>query len=144
MIRPPTRLTGIPVPGLMVAACIGLGLIPWTGCGRRGPPMGSLTGTVVVEDTPLTRGFVMLSDPKSGIGVSVDIGPAGAFHLPAVRTGVYRVGFDDHVPSPEAMGKGARYEKLPIPDRYRYPSKSGLECEIKEGRNSVAFRIDRD
>ena len=137
----PGRIGG----GLVATACLAvitISAISLAGCGRRGPPMGSLDGTVTVDGAALDRGSVTISKP--GVAASGDVDKTGAFRIPPVPMGVYRVGFDDHVPSPEAMENGARYQKLPVHERYRSPATSGIECEIKPGRNTAVFRLSRN
>lgn len=86
-----------------------------------------------------TACLAVITISKPGVAASGDVDKTGAFRIPPVPMGVYRVGFDDHVPSPEAMENGARYQKLPVHERYRSPTTSGIECEIKPGRNTAVF-----
>lgn len=148
MMRPSRRqdavrlLPGRIGAGLVATVCLAVIASSLVGCGRRGPPMGSLDGTVTVDGAALDRGSVTISRP--GVAASGDVDKAGAFRIPPVPTGVYRVGFDSHVPSPEAMANGARHKKLPVHERYRSPATSGIECEIKQGRNTTTFRLSRE
>lgn len=112
-----------------------------SGCGGSTAPTGSVAGSVTVDGKPLTRGFVTLANFSTGISLSVDLDGAGAFRTPQIPIGTYRVGFDSAVPPPES---DSRHEKLPIPDRYRFPASSGLECEVQKGDNTVTFELDRD
>jgi hypothetical protein len=113
------------------------------GCGGDGGEVsGSISGTVTCDGGPLTVGSVLFVNRDYGIGVEGPLDASGNFHIPAIRTGEYQVAIQPPpLPSPEAMEKGEKAAPSPVAPKYRSPETSGLTAQVKEGDNTIDFRL---
>lgn len=124
--------------GMTVATGCGNGLCPVSGTltWKDGSPAKELSGGQVV--------FEEAQKHKSSIGV---IGPDGTFTLTTnkpgdgVLVGHYQVAILEHRPNANAAGTQLVPAKLDL--KYADLNSSGLEVDIKAGKNVVKFELER-
>jgi hypothetical protein len=112
-----------------------------TGCSRR----GQISGTVKLEDQPLTGGTVSFIFPDQTMR-SGGIGPDGAYRVDDVPVGTAKVTVRTHsrvppgltapkgVPSPP--GAKEQPAMVAIPKRYGDPDRSNLTCDVRGGEQT--------
>jgi hypothetical protein len=142
------------MPGSHVAArrwgralLFALALAALAGCARKLYPV---TGKVVFKDgSPLRGGMVVFSpvDPESHVGARGYIQADGTFELSTAQPGDgslegrYRV-----LVRPPLQGRGEDdpLRKVPLIDlRYTQFETSGIEVEVKPGKNELTIEVDR-
>jgi hypothetical protein len=124
--------------GMTLAAGCGSGLCPVAGAltWKDGTPAKELSGGQVV--------FEESQKHISSIGV---IGPDGTFTLTTqkpgdgVPKGHYQVAILEHRPNANAAGTQLVPAKLDL--KYADLNSSGLEADIKSGKNVVTFELER-
>jgi hypothetical protein len=110
-----------------------------TACGKSGPELAPVSGTVYLDGTPLTEGVVCFVS-ASGYVSSATVGLDGRFQLtsqygPGIPLGDYRVTVLPKSPEVNAMSMQSK-SRLPtssIPFRYQYPDRSGLTATVADG-----------
>lgn len=138
--------------------CVGLVAIGLSGCGgssiKAGRKAGQVTGSITLNDQPLTSGVVCLNDEVDGDTALGTIGPDGKFAVKyklgtQVPTGKYRITVAPaplaEQPSPDELMKNpAKYKAAtvnPIPLKYRGPKTTDLTAEVKEGVNTLTLAL---
>jgi hypothetical protein len=124
----------------MLVALLGMLAI---GCGQRRPQRVPVSGRVLIDGKPLTRGhvrFVPANDrPSSG-----DIGPDGRFTLSCFEfqdgavVGKHRVAVIANEPVSETQ------MRWHAPDKYADHMTSGLVVEISEPTNQLEVKLHSD
>lgn len=118
-----------------------------------GPTLSPVHGKVTFRGKPLTRGtIVFIPDAQRGGNgplASADIEADGNYNLqtgstPGVTPGWHRVTIMAVEP-PAATAAGQRFQvpRSLIPEKYRDPELSGLNCEVKPGKeNGINFNLE--
>jgi hypothetical protein len=127
-----------PLPLVMFAALLG--------CGREGPDLAPVKGTVTLDGQPMTHGHVG-TIPAVGRGAHGDIQPDGTFELytydkgDGARVGAHKVGvaaYDASAP----RGPESEYGKLLVPKHYTNPESSGLTIDVPaDGLDNVVLEL---
>lgn len=134
---------------------LGLALIlsaSLTGCGKSGPEMAKVKGTVKFQGKPLTKGTVnfISTDPKRG-NASANIGPDGSYSLQTLNPedgaelGDYNVVVSDTDPNAlntPAPGEPVKTQASAIPAKYQDPATSGLSKKVERGSNTFDINIE--
>jgi hypothetical protein len=130
------------------AAMLALALV---GCGRTGPPIGSVSGKVTLNGKPVTNADICFASPE-GYGASARLSANGEFRLgsqygPGIPLGKYRVSIvprrSETGPSPFApTPSGPKASKTPgeVPAKYQNMETSGLTANV-DGQQRV-FTFD--
>jgi hypothetical protein len=119
------------------------------GCQPKSTALNVVTGKVLYKGVPLTSGIIVFSPDTSrgetGKVAFSKIESDGAYSLktgdaPGVMSGWYRVAVVS------LANPTANYDTAPIsylPDKYRVPEQSQLQCEVKPNRdNHLDFNLD--
>ena len=126
------------VKRILAAAALALAV----GCGS-GKPTGKVSGTVLLQGKPLTRGTVNFLMKEKGIGAEAPIDATGkyAFATP-LEAGTYAVSVTP--PPPEPVPPGTRPAKVAaeIPAKFREPTSSGLTFTVKSGANTYDIVLE--
>jgi hypothetical protein len=126
-----------------------------TGCGAGGPATAPVSGTVIYNGKPVPNAHVSFvpSDPsrRAAEGLTDTSGrfTLGTFSASdGAIVGKYKIGvIANGPPRPAKPGEGSGMpgETVPgepsIPKKYFSPETSGLEHEVKSGRNSVELTL---
>ncbi len=133
---------------LQPRSLIGLGLLVGGLAGCGGPSTPALTpvsGKVQYHGQPLTTGLIVFTPDEargnSGPLALGTIAPDGSFTLtsdgaPGAPPGPHRVTI-------AAVAAGPSGPRSLLPDRYRDPERSRLQCEVAPGKaNLVQFRLE--
>lgn len=114
------------------------------GCGRRGKPTGTVSGTVTFDGKPYTDASVIFFSPATGQGGSANINPDGTFQLPKpIEVGEYIVYLAPRLEeNPAAEPKPVSIDST-VPEKYWSESTSDIRCEIKAGANQVPVELRR-
>ncbi len=139
------------------AACV-IGLSFFVGCGRSGPDVEMVEGTVLLDGTPLDRATVGFSPltPGAGLPASGVSGADGSFRLTATGGGApgrgtavgdYAVTFSktERISEPATEDRPAAPLKIRhvVPPAYGALATSGLKAMVKKGLNKgEAFRFE--
>jgi hypothetical protein len=138
------------IPARMLIACsIALGGLLLAGCSNKPTALNAVTGRVFYKGAPLHTGLIVFS-PDTARGESGKIAFSkikedGSYTLstgdaPGVTAGWYRVTVA------ALSGTSSSSEGGPIsliPDKYRDPQLSQLQCEVKSNRdNHLDFNLD--
>ena len=116
------------------------------GCGAKAKGTGLVSGTVVSDGKPVTKGLVSFSMPAKGVGALADLDANGGFKfenpLPA---GEYAVTVGPPRPDPNLGPKTFipidPKEYANIPKKYHSEKTSDLKAKIVEGTNKVALEL---
>ncbi len=108
-----------------------LGLLAIVGCGESGPEIVPVSGQVIIDGEPLTRGNIQVI-PKGYRAASGKIGPDGRFTLTTFEPGdgVVRGTHQVAVSSHENLSPGQ--QKWYAPKTYLDATRSGLQITISE------------
>lgn len=123
-------------------------LVP-TGCGRSGPKMAGVSGTVTYQGKPVPKGTITFqSDDPNGRNAVGSIDPDGSYTLQTEKPGDgalpgdYRVAISarddevlDYIPPKPIPPKRL------VPEKYENPDTSGLKATVKSGRNDIPFDL---
>ena len=135
------------IPARMLTLCLS-GLL-LAGCSNKPAALNQVTGKVIFKGAPLPGGLVVFS-PDTSRGESGKIAVSkikddGTYTLltgdaPGAAAGWYRV-------TVAALSHPSESYDVPaisfIPDKYRDPLLSQLQCEVKAGRdNHLNFNLD--
>jgi len=86
----------------------------------------SVSGKVVYQGKPVTGGIITFAG-KNGLAIKAAVAADGTYVLNGVKPGEYKVGINTKV-----------NPKIPqVPAKYNDPDKSGLTCNVKEGRQTL-------
>jgi hypothetical protein len=131
------------------------------GCGTKGKESirgtGTVTGTVTLNDKPVTNGRVILFDEKDSDTAAATIGTDGSFQLKygtgfSIPCGDYRAVVvqgaqaGDSIPTPEELMKNPdKYKPKPseIPEKYSDPKTSGLIAVVQKGSNTLDLKLKK-
>lgn len=125
-------------------------IVCFLGCGKSGPPIAPVSGTVSLDGAPLTDGVVSFVS-TSGYVSSAPLGLDGHFRLVSqygdgIPLGTYRVTILLQNPEPNEMSMQSKRIALPskIPVRYQYPDRSGLTASIEGQSCELSFELSTD
>lgn len=131
---------------MLIAAVLALVL---AGCTQKPATLVSVSGKVVYKGAALPDGIIIFSpDTSRGESGKIAFGKIkndGTYTLttgdaPGASSGWYRVTVSSEV------SRGAPYDPAPmsrIPEKYRDPALSQLQCEVKANRdNHLDFNLD--
>lgn len=128
----------------MISACF------LTGCGNRGdrPTLGTVTGTVFMDDNPLPEVWIMFNPTGGGRTSTARTNKDGQYELMYLeRTKGANLGKHNviimtyHEDEIEEMKVNTgKPVKEPIPPQYN--SKTTLTAEVKEGKNVIDFHLE--
>ena len=117
------------------------------GCGKAGPKIVPVSGTVSLDGAPLTEGVVGFVS-ASGYVSSASITPDGHFKLasqygPGIPLGAYRVTVLPSNPLPTELSMQSKQSNPPskIPPKYQYPDRSGLDANVDGIVSEFAFTL---
>jgi hypothetical protein len=119
------------------------------GCSNKPTALNNVTGKVLYKGVPLTTGLIVFSPDttrgESGKIAFSKINPDGTYTIitgeaPGATAGWYRVAV---AALSGSSGSADPNAVSLIPDRYRDPMLSQLQCEVKAGRdNHLDFNLD--
>lgn len=118
------------------------------GCGRRGPPQGTVHGRIVFNEKPVGAGFVIFENLAQGWTRSDGLTAAGTYRLVEVPVGQYVVRIVP--PNPDVVddyGVRAADKPPPIPDpknipqRFREGNTTPLRAAVGKGPNRHDFDL---
>src|SRR6478609_1072060 len=129
-------------------ALISSGMAVATGCGSG---LCSVSGTLTWKDgspaKELSGGQVVFEESQKHVSSIGMIGPDGTFTMTTnkpgdgVPTGHYIVAILEHRPNANTAGTQLVPAKLDL--KYADLNSSGLEVDIKSGKNAVSFALER-
>ncbi|MFG0261137.1 MAG: hypothetical protein ACF788_01945 [Novipirellula sp. JB048] len=131
---------------LLYGAVACAAVLPWSsGCDRAPEhPVGTISGSVSYEGTPVQQGIVTFYSSELGVGVSETIQPDGRYATQTpIRTGTYSVTIlppEDPPPMDEVLSDEAAPVEN-IPEAYRDPTNSGLQLEVTQGENTFDIKM---
>ena len=118
-----------------------------TGCGGGEAktdvgPTGTVSGTVTLKGSPLSKGRINFTNTKGAVGGSGALGEGGAYQLDEpLPVGEYDI-FVSFEFSPDALKDGGTAELLKsIPKKYRSAKTSKLTASVKEGENKFDYSL---
>ena len=131
------------------------------GCGPSKMPMGTVSGTVTVDDgTPVEGGRIIFTPTEGGPGATGKIDAQGGYTLSTYEkgdgavVGTHQVSFASPVvtgvtPPAGDLDVGPEVETPPPapfpPAKYRSPHTSGLTASVKQGSNPpIDFTLVRE
>ena len=124
-----------------------LALAGLEGCGKTGPVIAPVSGTVSLDGARLTSGVVSFAS-SSGSVSSANLGPEGRFRLVSqygngIPLGGYVVTVlpENSAPREADMQSNQPQRASKIPTRYQYCERSGLTAEVKPGENEFQFAL---
>lgn len=134
---------------MLVVGTFILGCLLIAGCGRKAPTLNQVTGKVTFKGSPLPGGLIVFS-PDTSRGES---GRIAFSKIQSDGTYILQTGDDKGAASgwyrvtvASLAGPGTSFEFAPtslIPDKYRDPQLSLLQCEVKANRdNHLDFNLD--
>ncbi len=124
-----------------------------SGCNNTSD-LGQITGTVTMNEKPITGGTILFEDRKRGISVRANLDKDGQYHLrthdsDGLPPGAYQIAISStrigSGESPFVGGKEERAAPAPfsdIPPKYQKVATSGLVAEIEKGENVKDFALD--
>ena len=135
-------------------AVITLASIFALGCGSS-EPLGQVTGTVTINDEPVTNGSVVFENRELGISVRTNLDEAGKYHVrthdrDGLPPGSYQVAVTStRIGSGASPFVGGAAEQAPpptgpdIPEKFWKVATSGLSAEVEQGANIKDFALDQ-
>jgi hypothetical protein len=122
----------------MRRACGLLGLLLLAGAGCGSNRSAEVAGTVRFKDRPLASGSVTFVDAE-GKRAHSPIAPDGRYTVRGLATGPAQVCVSSHPPVPAGLlrpeeQRGHAATAVAIPARYARPETSGLEVQVRRGR----------
>jgi len=106
-------------------------------------PMGTVKGTVTLDDKPYADAAVVFLSPTSGQASSADLQAGGMFQLPApLPTDTYIVFLSPKVGNPTDEPKPVSIDAS-VPDKYWNEASSDIKIEVKEGENNVQVQLKK-
>ncbi len=134
---------------MLIIATLILGIGVLAGCQQKSTALNHVTGKIFYKGAPLQTGIVVFSPDtargETGKIAAAKIGYDGSYTLltgdaKGATAGWYRVTVA------AVVGSNASYDLTPvslIPEKYRDPQLSQLQCEVKLGRdNHLDFNLD--
>lgn len=137
---------------LFLSSCSG-------GGGDYEGPVGQVTGVVNLGDKPLTENATLTIMSKDGHTSTAILDGTGEFRLKYngsndIPVGTYRIGVMPNIPeepqnqnpssffNADGSTKVVKTVTSKIPTRYRATGTSGVDIEVKEGKNSLKIDLD--
>jgi hypothetical protein len=112
------------------------------GCGPSGPPTGTVSGQVLLNDAPYADAAVIFLSLQTGAAGSADLQGDGTFQLKApLRVGEYRV-FLSPKPSTSAEPTPVTMDKS-VPDKYWNEATTDIALEVKVGPNNFTVALKK-
>ena len=123
------------------------------GCGRGGPEMIQVTGTITLDGNPVPEAAVMFAGPEGGTPVTAITDGKGEFSLKAAAganaVGVSKTGQGGGAAKPTSADNmlmpagraGAAPVQHVIPLKYADPRKSELKVDVKRGMAPVELKL---
>ena len=127
---------------LSIAAVLGAAVL--AGCGPKGAPSGTVSGTVALDGEPVDSGEISFVSSEGFAASGLIAG--GEFKLgDSLPAGKYAiaVGPAALTEAPSAGDKDAVAPASPVPAGYHLSGTSGLSQEIQEGANSVKIELTK-
>lgn len=121
--------------------CLAFLIAATLGCGTH---ESSVTGTVTLDDVPLSRGTVTFHPKAGGAAAYARIDAEGHYTIKTgdqegLKPGEYVVTVVATTPPPPENPSG--FGKLLTPERYGTVEKSGLEYTVSTGHNRIDLRL---
>ena len=129
-----------------------LALGAFSGCGGKGPPTGTVQGTVTYQGKAVGEGFVVFENQAKGWTRAAKLNPDGSYEHREVPVAEYVV----HVvpPQPELPNETTGFRgggaAAPVPDPENIPKKfrtsqsTPLRANVAEGHNRYDFELSTD
>ncbi len=116
----------------------------FTGSGCAKPkPMGTVKGTVTLDDKPYADAAVVFLSLTSGQASSAGIRAGGAFQLPSpLPTDTYTVYLAPKVGAPTDEPKPVSIDAS-VPDKYWSEASSDIKIDVREGENDVRVQLKK-
>lgn len=130
---------------LMIGAAAMLALLT-AGCESESEALPPVRGTVSYQGAVLTNGVIVFTPDvhrgRSGPLARADIQPDGRYDLRTDSAGGAPPGWYRVTVAAVEDATGTTAPRSLLPDKYRDPELSGLECEVKAGKvNRVNFDL---
>ncbi|MEZ6072966.1 MAG: hypothetical protein R3C10_22550 [Pirellulales bacterium] len=117
------------------------------GCGESGPPMGTVTGTVTVDNEPAQTGSIAFF-PTDGVSPTAGAAIEGGRYTATVPVGKSKVevrvskivGHQKLYDTPDSPTQAVMEEVLPA----RYNDQTELEFDVSEGDNEKNFDLSSE
>lgn len=112
----------------------------------RGIPRGEVSGKITFQGEPVTEGTVTFYSDKTGIAAPADLDSNGLFTISnGIEVGSYAVMIappiiEDVTGAPPTKKAKKTYDN--IPKKYRASETSGLQAEVKKGKNEYVFNME--
>jgi hypothetical protein len=116
------------------------------GCGRQGPPLGTVHGQVTMDNQPVPRASITFSPQEPGpssYGVTDGDGRYTLFfsdRQAGAVLGKHNVQIEALEPDEDENGNPVGPEPVKIPQKYRVPGP--LTGEVNAGDNEINFPLD--
>ena len=131
-----------------MAICVVLGCL--SGCGKHGPPTGTVQGAVTYQKEAVTEGFVIFENQTEGWTRSAKLKPDGSYEHPEVPVGEYVVCIVPPEPKLPDETSGFRGgptthvmpETKNIPKAYREAESTPLRAHVVEDSNTINFELE--
>lgn len=129
------RLSRIARPGAVLLACLCLAA---AGCSRSDrPPLGTVSGTVTLDGTPLAAALVVFSPERPGRASQATTDDAGHYELVYLRDVAGAAVGRHSVRIITAGEENGGRERLPG----RYNAETTLSADVKAGANTLDFPL---
>lgn len=138
----------------ITAASLGFWLVTClssAGCGKDGPEMATVRGTVKYKGAPVTTGTVsFVPTDQNRTGANGTIGADGTYSLQTrdpndgAEVGEYQIaisGQDPDALNTPAPGEPVKKQANSIPAKYGNPQTSGLTKKVTSGTNTIDFDL---
>lgn len=126
----------------IAATAIVLGALFATGCGDGKPARVPVSGKVLIDDQPLTKGYIRFV-PAKGRPAGAEIGPDGSFKLGTYDEknpdGAVPGDYSISVTSVESAGSNA--QKWLVPQKYNDHQTSELTQKIVGPQNDLVIKL---
>lgn len=131
-------------PGKLAVSALVLTMCVAAGCRQSATwEMCSVAGTVTYQGKPVTDGFVVFTNAKTGVTHSGRLDEQGRYSIPELPVGEYKVHLGDPPPpGPESSESGAPLKPLDVPPRLKSPETSSLSAKLSPGKNRLDFNLD--
>ena len=118
-------------------------LLALCGCGEGRPDRVPVSGKVLIDGQPLSRGYIRIvpSDARASTG---EIGPDGRFTLGCFEKADGCVVGTHPISVYAAEPLSASSQRWLAPKKYADPATSGLTAEIKEPTDSLVIELSWD
>ena len=122
------------------------------GCGEKGPPTGTVKGTVTYRQEPVAEGFVVFENRDQGWTRTAKLNADGSYEHREVRVAEYVVRVvppDPELPN-ETTGFRGGGDVPPVPDpenipkSFRAADSTPLRANVVEGENRYDFELSSE